>query len=65
MGEWWDKIRKRFNDWNQEREEEIKRAWDVLDRRGTVVFEEGENDVRNSPISFYAVYFNYSQISCV
>lgn len=34
MGEWWDKIRKRFNDWNQEREEEIKRAWDVLDRRG-------------------------------
>lgn len=34
MGEWWEKIRKRFNDWNQEREEEIKRAWDVLDRRG-------------------------------
>lgn len=65
MGEWWDKIRKRFNDWNQEREEEIKRVWDVLDRRGTVVFEEGENDARNSPISFYAVYFNYSQISCV
>ncbi len=71
MGKWWEKIRKRFNDWNQERqdrkdievwddlfasprpthwpfhdcvmvvppdtratEDEIKRAWDVLDERG-------------------------------